>query len=152
MRWFVVLWLPAVVAVTFAAGLGYGIGQYLLRSGANDPQTQVAQDAARSISAGADPQSVVTGPVVDLATSSALEVTVVDRAGAVLASTGRLDSVPVLPPIGALRASSPDHPNAVTWQPRADIRMAAVIATYRGPSGSGSVVAARSLRVVEQHE
>ena len=40
----------------------------------------------------------------------------------------------------------------MTWQPRAGLRLAAVIATYRAPSGSGSVVAARSLHLVEERE
>jgi len=150
-RWAVALWLPAAVAVTVAAGAGYGVGQNLLRSSANDPQIQMAEDAAAELTAGADAASVATGPPVDLATSLAVEITVLDDAGTVLASTGRLDGKQVHPPSGALEAAG-RRSHIVTWQPRRDVRMAAVIAAYTGDSGSGTVVVSRSLRVVEQRE
>jgi len=151
LRWAVGLSLPAAVAVSVAAGAGYGVGQNLLRSGGNEPQFQIAQDAAAELTAGADPAAVASGPQVDLATSLAVEVTVLDDDGAVLASTGRLDGAPVRPPSGALDAARTHEPNVVTWQPRHDVRLAAVIAAYGSPR-TGTVVVARSLRVVEEQE
>ncbi|MEZ0448338.1 hypothetical protein [Cellulomonas sp. ICMP 17802] len=147
--WTLALWLPAAAAVTVAAALGYGIGQNLLRSSANDPQVQVSSDAAARLAAGDPPASVTRGPTVDLATSLAVAVTVVDADGTVLASSGRLDGQPARPPQGALDAAA-DHQNVVTWQPRPGVRMAAVITAWSTPDGSGTVVATRSLRLVEQ--
>jgi hypothetical protein len=148
LRWTAALWIPAAAAVTVAAALGYGVGQSLLRSAANDPQVQVSSDAAARLSAGDTPASVTPGPVVDLATSLALAVTVVDRDGMVLASTARLDGEPATPPQGALDAAA-RRQNVVTWQPRPGVRMAAVITAWSSPQGSGEVVVTRSLRLAE---
>ena len=152
LRWAVAFWLPAAVAVSVAAGAAYGVGQNVVRSAANDPQLQLAQEAAGELSAGAQAASVATGPRVDLATSLAVETTVVDHAGTILAATGYLDGIAVRPPLGALAAATSEEPRVVTWQPRRGVRMAAVIVPYAGSSGSGAVVVARSLRVVEQRD
>jgi hypothetical protein len=152
LRWAVALWLPAAVAVTVAAAAAYGVGQSIARSAANDPQIQLAQDGAAELAAGSDAAAVADGPQVDLATSLAVATTVVSRAGTILASTGRLDGVEVRPPLGALAAATSHEPRTVTWQPRRDVRMAAVIVPYSGAAGSGTVVVARSLRVVEQRD
>ena len=152
LRWAVALWLPAAVAVTVAAGAAYGVGQNIARSAANDPQIQLAQDGAAELAAGAHAADVANGPQVDLATSLAVVTTVVGHAGTILASTGRLDGVEVRPPLGALAAATSHGPRIVTWQPRRGVRMAAVIVRYSGASGSGTVVVARSLRVVEQRD
>jgi len=152
LRWAVALWLPAAVAVTVAAGAAYGVGQNIARSAANDPQIQLAQDGAAELAAGAGAESVANGPQVDLATSLAVATTVVGRDGTILGSTGRLDGGTVRPPLGALAAATSQEPHIVTWQPRRGVRLAAVIARYSGASGSGTVVVARSLRVVEQRD
>jgi hypothetical protein len=149
LRWTAALWIPAAAAVTVAAALGYGVGQTLLRSSANDPQVQVSSDAAARLSAGEPAQSVTGGPTVDLATSLDLAVTVVDQDGTILASTARLDGEPTKPPQGSLDAAT-EHQNVVTWQPRPGVRMAAVVTTWSSPQGSGTVVATRSLDLAEQ--
>jgi len=95
---------------------------------------------------------VAAGPAVDLAGSLAVSVTVLDRAGTVLASTARLDGGTPRPPTGALAAASPSSPNVLTWQPRSGVRQAAVIAAYQDAGGGGTVVVSRSLRLVEQRE
>ncbi|MDQ6648846.1 MAG: hypothetical protein M3Z02_01805 [Actinomycetota bacterium] len=146
------LWLPAATAATVCAALVYAAGQHTLRASANDPQTQVADDAAAQLDAGVPLGRVVAGPPVDLARSLAGSVTVVDDGGAILASTGQLEGRQVRPPLGTLRAAGTAGRQVVTWQPRPSVRQAAVIVAYRGPEGSGTVVAARSLRLVEQRE
>jgi hypothetical protein len=47
-----------------------------------------------------------------------------------------------------LDAVRPGSPNAVTWQPREAVRIATVTVTWKG----GTVLAGRSLRLVEQRE
>ena len=69
-----------------------------------------------------------------------------------LASTARLDGAILRPPDGAPDAAQPARPNTVTWQPQAGIRQAVVIVTWAGQTGHGTVVAARSLREVEQRQ
>ena len=146
------LWLPAAVAVTVGVGAAYAIGQQVLRSGANDPQTQIAEDTATRLRHGDRPRAVVSGPIVDLASSLATSVTLLDSTGHVVASTAMLNGHVPLPPNGALRVAASGVTNTVTWQPQPGVRQAAVIVSYHGPAGAGTVLVSRSLRLVEERE
>jgi hypothetical protein len=146
------LWLPAAVAATVLAGTGYGLVQQMLRSGANDPQIQVAHDAAERLASGAAPSDVASGALVNLATSLDVTVGVFDAKGQALASTARLDNEVPHPPTAALTAAQSSGQNVVTWQPRLGVRQAAVIVPFASSKGAGYVVAARSLRLIEQRE
>ncbi len=142
-------WLPFAVVITFAAGIAYGLDQQNLRQGANDPQIQLAEDAASRLDAGAAAATVIptTGTPVDIARSLAPFVIVYNANDAPLASTGTLDGAVPVPPQG-VSASARSAEDRVTWQPRNGVRIAAVVVAYRG----GTVLAGRSLRVVEQRE
>ncbi|PZR83675.1 MAG: hypothetical protein DLM65_01370 [Candidatus Aeolococcus gillhamiae] len=140
-------WLPFAVVITFAAGVAYGLDQQNLRSAANDPQIQLAEDAGARLDAGAPASSVVpTSSVpVDIARSLAPFVIVYDAGDKPLASSGRLDGAVPVPPQG-VSASARVAEDRVTWQPRNGVRIAAVVVAFNG----GTVLAGRSLRVVEQ--
>jgi hypothetical protein len=140
--------LPLALLATLLAGLVYGVAQQGLRSGANDPQLQLAEDAARALDAGVDPAAVVGPGVVDAAVSLAPFVVVYDAGGRVLASSGTLDGAAPVPPLGVLEHAAVNAPNAVTWQPREGVRVATVTARW----GGGTVMAGRSLREVERRE
>jgi hypothetical protein len=143
------LFIPSAVIVTALCGLAYLEVQQALRSGANDPQYQIATDAAARLDAGAGPSSVVeTAQRVDLATSLATFVIVFDRNHAILATNASLDGGGPEPPSGVLDAATPGEPNVVTWQPRAGVRVASVTAAWKG----GTVLVGRSLRLVEERE
>jgi len=141
--------LPAAVLATAACGLAYAETQQSLRSSANDPQYQLATDAASLLDAGAAPASVVDSTrAVDLATGLAPFVIVFDRNHSILATDATLDGGRPAPPDGVLDAAGPSDPNLVTWQPRAGVRIATVAVAWSG----GTVVAGRSLRLVEERE
>ncbi len=140
--------LPLAVLATLLAVLVYLVAQQGLRSGANDPQRQLAEDAAGALDAGDDP-AAVTGPGrIDVARSLAPFVVVFDAGGRVLATSGTLDGAEPVPPIGVLEHAAVDVPNVVTWQPRDGVRVATVTARWSG----GTVMAGRSLRDVERRE
>ncbi len=140
-------WLPFAVVITFAAGVAYGLDQQNLRSAANDPQIQLAEDAAARLDAGAAVSSVVptSSAPVDIARSLAPFVIVYDAGDKALASSGTLDGAVPVPPQG-VSASARVAEDRVTWQPRSGVRIAAVVVAFNG----GTVLAGRSLRVVEQ--
>jgi hypothetical protein len=143
------IFLPLAVLATATCGLAYAETQQALRSGANDPQFQLAEDGAARLDAGADGATVVdSSRTIDLAASLAPFVIVFDTNGQVLASNATLDGGPPAPPKGVLAAARPGTPNAVTWQPRDGVRIAAVVVAWKG----GTVLAGRSLRLVEQRE
>ena len=142
--------LPAAVLATLMCGLVYAEVQQAERGGANDPQYQLAEDAAARLAAGASPASVLleADRSVDLATSLATFTVVFDASHSVLAADATLDGGRPAPPAGVLDAATPGSPNAVTWQPRGGIRIAAVVVAWPG----GTVLVGRSMRRVEQQE
>ena len=145
----IAIFLPMAVLATLTCGLVYAEVQQDLRSGANDPQYQMAEDAAAHLDAGAKPADLVdTAVTVDAATSLAPFTIIFDSAGRVLASDVTLDGGQPVPPGGVLSSARPGSPNAVTWQPRQGVRIASVTAAWSG----GTVLVGRSLRRVEEQE
>ena len=143
------IFLPVAVLATALCGLVYVEVQQDLRSGANDPQYQLAEDAAARLDGGAAPNSVVdSANPVDPAESLGTFLIVFDTSHAVVATSATLDGGSPAPPKAVLDAARPGSPSAVTWQPREGVRVAAVIVAWKG----GFVLAGRSLRRVEQQE
>ena len=142
------IFLPLAILATCLCGLLFIGLQQGLRSAANDPQQQLAEDAAARLTAGASPASVVAGSNVDVSTSLAPFIVVYDRAGGVLATDGTLDGRPPVLPAGVLRSAQSSGLDVITWQPQAGLR----IATVSLPWSGGVVTAGRSLRLVEDRE
>jgi len=144
----VLAFVPLAVLASGLAGTVYLVAQQGLRSGADSPQLQLAEDAARALDAGTTP-AAVTGPAtVDVGESLAPFVVVFDADGKPIASSGRLDGADPTPPLGVLDHATADAPNIVTWQPRNGVRIATVTARWSG----GTVMAGRSLREAERRE
>ena len=141
-------WLPAAAVATIAAGLFYGETQHELRSSANDPQIQMAEDAAARLDTGAAPDSVLPTSRVDLSRSLAPYLMVFDSRGSLLASSLTVDGRPPAYPDGVLESVRSAGEEKVTWQTTSGYRSATVAVAYR----DGFVVAGRSLREIERRE
>lgn len=89
---------------------------------------------------------------VDLATDLGPFITVYDAAGAVQASTARLDGVPLEVPQGVLAEARTHGSDRVTWQPRAGVREAVIALPWQSASARGVVVAGASLQPAEERE
>jgi hypothetical protein len=114
--------------------------------GANDPQIQMAQDAASALAGGASVDSLVPSAKVDIATSLAPFLMVYDDDGKILASSAVMHGGnPSIPP-GVLDYTRQHGEDRVSWQPENGIRIAAVVAHYE----HGFVLAGRSLCEVEK--
>jgi hypothetical protein len=140
------LWLPIAVATTTLAALTYGAVQQDLRLTADDPQQQMAEDAATQLNAGATPASVTPATVVDIRNSLAPYLMVYDGQGNLLASSAELDGKPPTYPTRAFADAQKLGVDTITWDTLTGVRGATVIVPYKG----GFVVAGRSLRLVEQ--
>ncbi len=144
-------WLPLGIAISMLCGVAYVFSQQVYRMSANDPQIQMAEDAARAIADGARPLTE-TGPThVDPSASLAPFLIVTDSSGRVVASSALLGATAPTPPAGVLQAAKVSGEDRVTWQPRADARIAAVVVPISG-GARGYVLAGRSLRAVEERE
>ena len=141
------IFMPVAAAAGVVMLFLYASVQQDLRTGANDPQVQMAEDAAARLDNGAAPGQVVPPGVTDLAISLAPFLIVFDGAGHPVASSGQLDGATPQPPSGMLNGVTGGR-TEVTWAPRPEIREAAVVVPYR----SGHVLVARSLRLVEERE
>ena len=142
-------WLPIGVAVTLVIGISYVFVQQNYRMGANDPQIMVARDTAAALAAGTPADQLVSNERVDPSRSLAPFVIVLDANGTVVVSSVQIDGTTPLPPAGVLDAAKSTGENRVTWQPRSDARIAAVIVPVNGGRG-GYVVAGKSLAAVEE--
>ena len=141
-------WLPIGVAVTLVIAISYIFVQQSYRMGANDPQIMVAHDTAAALGAGTPAEQLVSSETVDPSKSLAPFVIVLDASGTVVSSSMRMDGATPLPPAGVLDTAKSSGENRVTWQPRADARIAAVVVAVKGGLG-GYVIAGRSLQAVE---
>ena len=135
----------AIISVIFSTI--YGTVQYILRMDANDPQIQMAQDAANLLNNGATITSVIT-PKIDTRLSLAPVVIVYDTSGHTVGTAAFAGQFPIRDiPFGVLKAAGSDY-NAVTWEPESNVRLAAVAVK----ANQYYVVSARSLREVESRE
>jgi len=142
------IWVPLAVAVTGLAALVYGAVQQDLRQTANDPQAQLAEDAATRLDAGAAPADVLPPGMVDMAASLAPFVIVFDANGAQVAASVQLHGAAPPFPVSVFDTTRVRGEEAISWQPEPGVRSAVVVQPWRG----GFVVAGRSLRLTEERE
>ena len=146
LRLAILVFLPLAVVATGLAGLVYLVAQQDGRWMANEPQVQLAEDAAARLDAGGAPGDQVGPASVDIARSLAPFVVVYGTADTILATDGTLDGQPPAVPAGVLASARATGRDAVTWQPRPGVRIATVTVAWNG----GTVLAGRSLRLVEE--
>jgi hypothetical protein len=145
------VWLPLAVVITAMCGLVYLSVQQSLRMGANDPQIQMAEDAAAALTRGARVESVLPTGQVDIASSLATFMIIFDDSGKPIASSALLhDQIPTYP-AGVLDYVRKNGEDRVTWQPETGVRIASVVVSFSG-TGKGFVMTGRSLREVEKRE
>jgi hypothetical protein len=141
--------LSTVLALAF-----YSIPQQVLRQDANDPQLELAGNAALSLAAGNPVHRVIATPAeerVNVAESLSPFLIAYDEQGHVLASSAQLGGQLPAPPPGVFAYARTHGEERVTWQPRNGVRLATVIRHVAGPQG-GFVLAGRNMREVEARE
>jgi hypothetical protein len=129
-------------------GMTYIGIQQNIRQSANDPQIQMAEDAAIALGKGVDPTTLVGARSGNNDTLAPFMI-VADNNYKVLATSWIPDD---LPPVGSLTYAKEHGHNYVTWSPaHSSLRMAAVILPFNGEK-TGYVIAARNLRAVEERK
>ena len=145
----IILIISTAVMSFLVFGIIYTVVQQDLRQTANDPQIQIAEDGATALGGGTAIPN--WSQSVDIGKSLNSFIIVYNEAGQPVASTGVLDGKVPTPPAGVLAAAKQSGENRITWQPRADVRLAAVVVYYSGKQ-SGYILSARSLKEVEKRE
>ena len=144
-------WFPLAAVACVLCVLVHLAVQQSLRWGANDPQIQMAEDAAAVLAAGGTPESVLPSTMVEISSSLAPFLVIYNDAGQPVASSAILHGATPLLPAGVFDNARQNGEDRVSWQPEAGVRMAAVVVPYGGPQ-PGFVLAGRSLREVEKRE
>lgn len=146
-------WLPLAFLATVLCGLVYAVVQQDYRQSANDPQIQMAEDAATAIHGGAQAQSLVLTGIVDIGTSLSPYLVFYDNVGNPTGGNGLLEgSYPSLPH-GVFDYTRIAGEDRITWQSKQGVRSAIVVVpTYDASGKQGFVMAGRSLREVERRE
>jgi hypothetical protein len=163
------LFVSFAIAVTGVLLAAYIIVQQNYRVTLDDPQIQIAEDAALALQNGAVPAEIVPHgtPLVNLKDSLAPWVAVYDSGGTILESTGQLNNAPPKLPQGVFDTThwnkfvighhlNPDYhlngspvlQDRISWQPESGVRQAVVITET--PDKKYFVAAGRNMREVEQ--
>ncbi len=135
------------MVITVVFGTVEVVTQQTLRQNANDPQIQLAQDAATQLNAGTSPTSIVQGKV-DPSQSLAPFMIIYDASGRLVTSSGYIGGQVPAAPAGALTAAKGHDYRFVTWQPQTGVRIAAVTVA----ANHYFVLSGRSLKEVERNE
>lgn len=144
-------WLPVAIAVTCLAGLVYLTVQQNIRSSANDPQIQLAQDAATALSHAVSPQQIIPTQQIDIATSLAPYLMVFRDSGELIATSGYLNGQTPVVPSGVFAYVRDHGEDRFTWEPQRGVRSAAIVERFAGAQ-PGFVLAGRSMREIERRE
>ncbi len=142
-------WLPIAAAITALSGLIYVVAQQTYRQSANDPQIQLAEDAASQLEAGAQPQTLVGPNKVDMARSLAPFLIIYDDTGSPLASSVQLNGQTPPLPSGVFTDARNSGEDRISWQPQEGVRSATIITHFAGPH-PGFALSGRSLRETEK--
>ncbi len=142
--------LVVIVIIGFYFSL-YAVVQQVLRQGANDPQIQMAEDAASKLAAGQSAQTIIPIEKVNIATSIAPFMMVFDANGTPIASSAQLNGQTPIIPSGVFDSVRQSGEDRITWQPQDGVRSAVIVTQFKGTS-TGFVLVGRSLREVEKRE
>lgn len=140
-----------VIVVTILCGLIYATVQQSHRSGANDPQLQIALDLKNAVETNQPLAKWMTGDSIEISRSLSAFKTLYDKNGEPLQSTGFLNGQPPQLPKGVFDFTNAHQEDVVTWQPQNGVRMAMVVEATRS-GGIGFVAVGRSLKEVEKRE
>lgn len=134
-----------VLSVIF--GTIYAVYQQVIRLTADDPQIQLALDAADQLDQGVKPDDLL-GQRVDVDKSLSPAIIIYDTLGQVVVGSAYLgDTIPTIP-FGVLQNALNNRYNAITWEPSPGVRLASVSVE----ANDYFVTAVRSMSEVEDRE
>ena len=141
-------WFAYAGIITLLCGIVFITVQQSYRLSANDPQLQLAEDAANALNKGADPKSIVgSTPAIEISQSLSPYLVIYDASGNVAAGSATLNGKPLKIPQGVIDYIQKNGKDAATWQPVPGVRQAMV--GFSTANKAYVTVAGRSLRNVE---
>lgn len=143
--------LTTVIIITVLSALIYVSVQQSYRSGANDPQLQLANDITNALRKNHPIEHLLPKDTIEISENTAPFIVLYNDKGEPIQSTGLLDgNLPQLPQ-GVFDFARRNGEDVVTWQPKKGVRMAMVVESLAS-SNVAFVAAGRSLKEVEKRE
>ena len=143
-------YIAAMIIVSIILGLIYATVQQSYRSGANDPQLQIAKDINEHIRKNLPFQKFMTDSI-DLEKSLSVFVSLYNAKAELISSSGLLDGKFPTLPVGVFDFAKSNGENVITWQPKRAVRLATVILYTHSPVAA-YIVVGRSLQEIEARE
>jgi hypothetical protein len=147
----ILTYLAAAAIVTILVALVYTTVQQAHRSGANDPQLQIASDISKRLGKGATTDKWFSGDTIEISQSLSVFNVLYNDKGDPVMSTGVLNGKMPSLPQGVFAHSAVYGENVFTWQPQKGVRIAMVLRSVHSPAWS-YVAVGRSLLEVEKRE
>jgi hypothetical protein len=144
----IILHLSAIAIVTIILGLIYVTVQQSYRTGADDPQIQLAHDLGDRLEKG---RSISFDDTIDLEKSLAVFKETYNKDGQPIQSTGFLNNRAPKLPEGVFDLARQRGEHSVTWQPKPTVRMAMCIVRVDA-NPIAYLAVGRSLKQVEERE
>jgi hypothetical protein len=141
----------AAIMITIICGLIYATVQQSYRTAANDPQLQMAKDITFVLNKGRSLESLLPKDSIEISENVAPFITLYDRNGNPIRSSGFLFGKMPVPPKGVFDFTEKNGEDILSWQPAAGVRMALVMESVY--SGDVAFVAAgHSLMETEKRQ
>jgi hypothetical protein len=140
--------IPLAIVITLFCLLVFWALQQNYRLNANDPQIQMAQDAADYLKDGG-PVSFASQSKLEMSKSLSPFLMLYDSNKKLVDYSAVLQGKPAAIPTGALDTAKKLGENKITWQPQRGVRIATVIVYYKGTK-EGYALVGRSLKEVEK--
>jgi hypothetical protein len=145
------VWVLLAAMVTVLVGLIYAAVQGNYRQSANDPQIEIAHEISEAINKGAPADQIIPpGGGTDIKNSLSAFAAIYDKDGKLIGSSGKLGDKDPVPPMGVFEEAKKNGRNILTWQPEADVRIAAVVVPAKSGENDVYILAGKNLREVEQ--
>ena len=135
--------------LTLMGGAAAATFQGLLRSGADQPQLQMAKRYTSAIASGEKPEAAIPSGDIDLQHSLEPFVIFYNDQGVPVSGNAHLNQAIPTPPPGVFNYVRTHGIDRISWQPQPDVRIATILIRVNGPT-PGFILAGRSLRVVEE--
>jgi len=147
----IVTHLAAAAIITILTALIYATVQQAHRSGANDPQLQIARDISNKLKKGEGAGKWFEGDTIEISQSLSVFTALYNRQGEPELSTGVLNGKMPSLPKGVFGQAMRYGENVFTWQPQKGVRVAVVLKSLQS-SAYSYIAVGRSLYEVEQRE
>lgn len=145
-------WLPLGVVICGVFGTILVVVQQNYRLSANDPQIQYANEIVELLIGGNNPNILNQQKSIDISKNLAPFEMAFDEQKKNLVTNGLLDGKTPVVPSGVFDNVKTKGEERFTWQPKAGVRIAAVMRHYNNGSNSGFVLVGRNLSEVEKRE